>query len=56
MSATVRAEKLMRRTSHGWRRSGSYASAPTVHLRENIAGAGLILSDEGMAELDGIGH
>jgi pyridoxine 4-dehydrogenase len=27
-----------------------------AHLRENVAGAGLSLSDEELAELDKIGH
>jgi pyridoxine 4-dehydrogenase len=31
-------------------------TSSTAHLRENIAGAGLSLSDEEVAELDGIGH
>jgi pyridoxine 4-dehydrogenase len=31
-------------------------TSSTAHLRENIAGAGLSLSDEDVAELDGIGH
>ena len=31
-------------------------TSSTAHLRENIAGAGLALSDEDLAELDKIGH
>ena len=31
-------------------------TSSTVHLRENVAGAGLSLSDEELAELDKIGH
>ncbi|MFD8531720.1 aldo/keto reductase family oxidoreductase [Streptosporangium canum] len=31
-------------------------TSSTAHLRENIAGAGLSLSDEDVAELDSIGH
>ncbi|MEU3620431.1 aldo/keto reductase family oxidoreductase [Streptomyces sp. NPDC006872] len=31
-------------------------TSSTAHLRENIAGAGLSLSDENLAELDSIGH
>ena len=31
-------------------------TSSTVHLRENIAGAGLALSDEDVAELDRIGR
>jgi aryl-alcohol dehydrogenase-like predicted oxidoreductase len=31
-------------------------TSSTAHLRENVAGAGLSLSDEDVAELDGIGH
>jgi aryl-alcohol dehydrogenase-like predicted oxidoreductase len=31
-------------------------TSSTAHLRENIAGAGLPLSDEDAAELDSIGH
>jgi pyridoxine 4-dehydrogenase len=31
-------------------------TSSTAHLRENVAGAGLILSDKDLAELDQIGH
>ncbi|MET8872374.1 aldo/keto reductase family oxidoreductase [Nocardia sp. NPDC004604] len=31
-------------------------TSSTAHLRENIVGAGLVLSDEDVADLDGIGH
>lgn len=31
-------------------------TSSTAHLRENVAGAGLSLSEEDLAELDRIGH
>jgi aryl-alcohol dehydrogenase-like predicted oxidoreductase len=31
-------------------------TSSTAHLRENIAGSGLSLSEEDVAELDSIGH
>jgi aryl-alcohol dehydrogenase-like predicted oxidoreductase len=31
-------------------------TSSVAHLRENVAGAGLSLSDEELAELDKIGH
>ncbi|CDR02327.1 hypothetical protein GCM10022420_040560 [Streptomyces iranensis] len=31
-------------------------TSSVAHLRENVAGAGLSLSDEDLAELDKIGH
>jgi len=37
-------------------RPGLEAAHRLVHLRENIAGAGLALSDEDVAELDHVGR